>query len=56
MGSRIAKSVLGCQKGSDTYDNRLSHEAADLLVVNYPGQHLDKNFLRIRKLQLSPNC
>jgi hypothetical protein len=33
----LASAVLGCHRGSDTYDNGLSHEAADLLLVKYPG-------------------
>src|SRR4029079_12705673 len=33
----LASAVLGCHRGSDTYDNGLSHEAADLLLMKYPG-------------------
>jgi hypothetical protein len=33
----LASAVLGWHRGSDTYDNGLSHEAADLWLVKYPG-------------------
>jgi hypothetical protein len=33
----LASAVLGCLKASITSDNARKHEAADLILVKYPG-------------------
>ena len=34
---QVVHRVITRHRGSDTYDNGLSHEAADLLLVKFPG-------------------